>query len=67
MHLQQKVEIVQIATAAAAVVAEVVASLAQKVQQMRSQPLRAVKRALIVMEQHIVAVAVAAQQEMLKV
>jgi hypothetical protein len=67
MHLPQKVEIVQIATVAAAVVAVVVASLAQKVQQMKSQPLRAVKRALIVMEQHIAAVAVAAQQEMLKV
>jgi hypothetical protein len=67
MHLQQKVEIAQIATVVAVVVAVVVASLAQKVQQMKSQPLRAVKRALIVMELHIAAAAVAVQQEMLRV
>jgi hypothetical protein len=67
MHLQQKVEIVQIATVVVDVVAVVVESLAPMVQQMKSQPLRAVKRQLIVMAQHIVAVAVAAQQEMLRV
>jgi hypothetical protein len=67
MHLQQKVEIVQIATAVVDVVAVVVESRAQMVQQMKSQPLRAVKRQLIVMEQHIVVAVVAAQQEMLRV
>jgi hypothetical protein len=61
------VEIVQIATAAADVVAVVAASQVQMLQRMKIQQRKLAKRQLIAMELHIVAVAVAAQQEMLRV
>ena len=67
MHRPQIAPIVQIATVVAVVVAVVAASQAQMLQLMKIQQRKLAKRQLIAMEQHIVAVAVAAQQEMLRV
>jgi hypothetical protein len=67
MHRLQIALIVQIATVVAVVVAVVAASQAPMLQRMKIQRRKLVKRQLIAMEQHIVAVAVAAQQQMLRV
>ena len=67
MHRLQIAPNVQIATVVAVVVAVVAASLAPMLQRMKIQRRKLVKRQLIAMEQHIVAAAVAGQQEMLKV
>jgi len=67
MHRPQIAPIVQIATAVAVVVAVVAVSLAPMLQLMKIQQRKLAKRAPIVMEQHIVVVAVAAQQEMPRV